>query len=62
MHFCLGAPLARLETQIAINTPLERMPDLRLKVAPDAMLAAKFDLTRTGRASSCILAITLRRS
>lgn len=31
IHFCLGAPLARLESQIAINTLLDRMPDLRLK-------------------------------
>ena len=31
IHFCLGAPLARLEAQIAIKTLLNRMPDLRLK-------------------------------
>jgi cytochrome P450 len=30
IHYCLGAPLARLEGQIAINTLLERMPDLEL--------------------------------
>jgi cytochrome P450 len=30
IHYCLGAPLARLEGQIAINTLLSRMPDLRL--------------------------------
>jgi cytochrome P450 PksS len=35
IHFCLGAPLARLEAQIAIGTLLRRMPDLRLKVSPE---------------------------
>lgn len=33
IHYCLGSALARLEGQIAINTLLERMPDLHLRVA-----------------------------
>ena len=37
IHFCLGAPLARMEAQIAINTLLRRMPDLKLKVPPDSL-------------------------
>lgn len=31
IHLCLGAPLARLEVEIAINTLLKRYPDIRLK-------------------------------
>jgi cytochrome P450 PksS len=37
IHYCLGAALARLEAQIAINTLLERMPKLRLKGSPEAL-------------------------
>jgi cytochrome P450 PksS len=37
MHYCLGAPLARLEGQIAINTLLRRMPDLRPTVPAKAL-------------------------
>src|SRR6266487_726012 len=37
VHYCLGAPLARLEGQIAISTLLQRMPNLHLSVAPDQL-------------------------
>lgn len=37
IHFCVGAPLARLEAQIAINTLLRRMPELHLSVATDSL-------------------------
>ena len=38
VHYCLGAPLARLEGEIALNTLLRRLPSLRLAV-PEAELA-----------------------
>lgn len=34
-HFCLGAPLARAELQIAMTSLVERFPTLRLDIAPD---------------------------
>jgi cytochrome P450 PksS len=36
-HYCLGAPLARLEGQIAVQSLLCRAPALRLPVAPDRL-------------------------
>jgi cytochrome P450 PksS len=39
IHYCLGAPLARLEGQIALWSLLERMPRLRLAV-PESSLRA----------------------
>ncbi|MEU3405993.1 cytochrome P450 [Streptomyces sp. NPDC006670] len=37
IHYCLGAPLARLEGEIAIGTVLRRLPGLALAVPPDAV-------------------------
>lgn len=35
-HACLGAALARLETQVAVGTLLRRLPSLRLATASPA--------------------------
>ncbi len=37
IHYCLGAPLARSETKIALTNLLERNPNLRLAVEPEAL-------------------------
>ncbi len=37
VHYCLGAPLARLEGRIALAALLERLPGLALTVPPEAL-------------------------
>jgi len=37
IHYCVGAPLARLEARIALRSLLERCPDLALDIAPAAI-------------------------
>ncbi len=37
IHYCMGAPLARLEGHIAFNTLLARMPNLRLDVPIESL-------------------------
>jgi cytochrome P450 len=37
LHFCLGAPLARMESQIAVGAVFRRFPEMRLAVAVDAL-------------------------
>ncbi len=37
VHYCVGAPLARLEGQVALSALTERLPDLRLAVEPETL-------------------------
>ena len=37
IHFCIGAPLARLECEIAIKTILERLPNIKLDPTADSL-------------------------
>jgi cytochrome P450 len=37
VHYCLGAPLARLEAEIALPALFDRFPDIKLAVAPDEL-------------------------
>jgi hypothetical protein len=34
VHYCLGAPLARLEGEVALRALFGRFPDLRLDIPP----------------------------
>jgi len=47
IHYCLGAPLARLEGQIAIRRLLDRVPTLRLAV-PESSLRWRKGLNLRG--------------
>ena len=69
IHFCLGAPLARLESEIAATRLAERLPQIRLqggepewhdslilrgvKSLP-VVLCKEYDLTLRSRAKRCV--------
>ena len=38
IHYCVGAPLARLEAEIALAGLLARFPDLALDAKPDELV------------------------
>jgi len=47
VHFCLGAPLARIEAEIALRTLLARLPGLRLAIAEDDLYWRPIPLFRS---------------
>lgn len=46
LHFCLGAPLARLEAQVALHRLIERVPEFQLAVPEDEL---RYGATILGR-------------
>jgi cytochrome P450 len=36
-HYCIGQPLAKIQTEVGLRRLLARCPDLRLAVPPDLL-------------------------
>jgi cytochrome P450 len=47
VHFCLGAPLARIEAEIALRTLFDRLPGLRLAIAEEDLYWRPIPLFRS---------------
>jgi cytochrome P450 len=47
IHYCLGAPLARSEAEIALHTLFHRFPDLKLGVTPEDLSWREVPLFRS---------------
>ncbi|MFF5258221.1 cytochrome P450 [Actinomadura viridis] len=58
VHFCVGAPLARLEAEIALPALFERFPDLALAVDPGELQAVESFISNGHRS----LPVTLHKS
>jgi cytochrome P450 len=37
VHYCLGAPLARVEARVALHALLQRLPVAQLAIPPDQL-------------------------
>jgi cytochrome P450 len=46
IHFCLGAPLARVEAQVAFATLLKRLPELELAVPVETLTHRQTSIIR----------------
>lgn len=45
IHYCLGAPLARIETQTALSVLLNRNPNLRMSIKPEELNCVSLPFT-----------------
>ena len=54
VHYCLGAPLARMEGQIAINKLVKEFPKLRLATPPERLLWRRGIVLRGLEALPCV--------
>ncbi|MGW0914552.1 cytochrome P450 [Streptomyces sp. NPDC002784] len=53
-HYCTGAVLARLQTELLVDTLLDRLPGLRLAVAPDEVVWRRRTMIRGPQSLPCV--------